>query len=207
MRKALAFAAFIGFTCTAPAYAETLTNTFAESVNQKFLEAGPNWNYSTSPSGAGNDCEQNLEDAGGLIKNAVNTNLDHIQTQHNRINILDDRVDNVGALSAALGAVPSVSADSKLTCGFGAGTHSSAYAISGGCASKVSERASLNAAIATVINNGTGGSGDNISARAGFAFKLGKIDKSSATNKQLQTKVLKLENTVKALIARLDQIN
>ena len=142
-----------------------------------------------------------------MIKNAVNTNLDHIQTEHNWINIIDDRVDNVGALSAALGAFPSISADSNLTCGLGAGAHSSAYAISGGCASKISERASLNAAIATVINNDAGGSGDNISARAGFTFKLGKIEKSPATSKQLQEKVLQLENTVKVLMARLDQIN
>ena len=40
----------------------------------------------------------------------------------------------------------------------------------------MSERVSLNAALATVINNQTGDTDDNLSARAGFTFRLGKID-------------------------------
>ena len=91
---------------------------------------------------------------------------------------VEKSIDNVGALSAALGSVPAISADSQFTCGFGAGTHSSAYALSGGCASRVSDRVSVNAALATVINNHTGDSDDNLSARAGFTFRLGKIDHS-----------------------------
>ena len=90
---------------------------------------------------------------------------------------VEKSIDNVGALSAALGSVPAISADSQFTCGF-AGTHSSAYALSGGCASRVSDRVSVNAALATVINNHTGDSDDNLSARAGFTFRLGKIDDS-----------------------------
>ena len=91
---------------------------------------------------------------------------------------VEKSIDNVGALSAALGSVPAISADSQFTCGFGGGTHSSAYALSGGCASRVSDRVSVNAALATVINNHTGDSDDNLSARAGFTFRLGKIDDS-----------------------------
>ena len=91
---------------------------------------------------------------------------------------VEKSIDNVGALSAALGSVPAISADSPFTCGFGAGTHSSAYALSAGCASRVSDRVSLNAALATVVNNHTGDKDDNLSARAGFTFKLGKVDDS-----------------------------
>ena len=91
---------------------------------------------------------------------------------------VEKSIDNVGALSAALGSVPAISADSQFTCGFGAGTHSSAYALSGGCASRVSDRVSVNAALATVFNNHTGDSDDNLSARTGFTFRLGKIDDS-----------------------------
>lgn len=91
---------------------------------------------------------------------------------------VEKSIDNVGALSAALGSVPTVSADSQFTCGFGGGTHSSAYAFSGGCASRVSDRVSVNAALATVVNNHTGDADDNLSARAGFTFRLGKIDDS-----------------------------
>ena len=120
---------------------------------------------------------------------------------------VEKSIDNVGALSAALGSVPAISADSQFTCGFGAGTHSSAYALSGGCASRVSDRVSVNAALATVINNHTGDSDDNLSARAGFTFRLGKIDNSPkvAARKaaELHDKVAKLEERNESLLALL----
>ena len=120
---------------------------------------------------------------------------------------VEKSIDNVGALSAALGSVPAISADSQFTCGFGAGTHSSAYALSGGCASRVSDRVSVNAALATVINNHTGDSDDNLSARAGFTFRLGKIDDSPkvAARKaaELHDKVAKLEERNESLLALL----
>ena len=110
-----------------------------------------------------------------------------------------------GTEPRALGSVPAISADSQFTCGFGAGTHSSAYALRGGCASRVSDRVSVNAALATVINNHTGDSDDNLSARAGFTFKLGKIDDSPkvAARKaaELHDKVAKLEESNQALAA------
>ena len=118
---------------------------------------------------------------------------------------VEKSIDNVGALSAALGSVPTISADSKVTCGLGGGTHSSAYAVSGGCASKVSERISLNAAVATVFNNHTGDFDDNLSARAGFTFRLGKIDDSPkvAARKaaELRDEVAKLREENKAMRA------
>ena len=120
---------------------------------------------------------------------------------------VEKSIDNVGALSAALGSVPTVSADSQFTCGFGGGTHSSAYAFSGGCASRVSDRVSVNAALATVVNNQTGDTDDNLSARAGFTFRLGKIDDSPkvAARKaaELHDKVAKLEERNESLIALL----
>ena len=120
---------------------------------------------------------------------------------------VEKSIDNVGALSAALGSVPTVSADSQFTCGFGGGTHSSAYAFSGGCASRVSDRVSVNAALATVVNNQTGDADDNLSARAGFTFRLGKIDDSPkvAARKaaELHDKVAKLEERNESLIALL----
>ena len=130
---------------------------------------------------------------------------------------IEKSIDNVGALSAALGSVPAISADSPFTCGFGAGTHSYAYAISGGCASKVTERLSLNAALATVVNNHTGDPEDNLTARAGFAFKLGKIDespkvvarKAAALHDQvveLRKENLQQKHLNKALLARLERL-
>ena len=123
---------------------------------------------------------------------------------------VEKSIDNVGALSAALGSVPTISPDSKLTCGFGAGTHSSAYAVSGGCASRVSERISLNAAVATVFNNHTGNFDDNLSARAGFTFRLGQIDDTPkvAAQKaaQLHDEVAKMREENSILLARLQKL-
>ena len=156
-----------------------------------------------------------LKESGGRQKmwatNAAGERIDIDITNGSRLLIngrdVEKSIDNVGALSAALGSVPAISADSPFTCGFGAGTHSSAYAISGGCASRVSDRVSVNAAIATVINNGTGDSDDNVSARAGFTFKLGNVDDSPkvAARKaaELHDKVSKLEERNERLLALL----
>ena len=123
---------------------------------------------------------------------------------------VEKSIDNVGALSAALGSVPTISADSKFTCGFGAGTHSSAYAVSGGCASRVSERISLNAAVATVFNNHTGDFDDNLSARAGFTFRLGQIDDTPKIAAQkaakLHDEVAKMREENAMLLARLQKL-
>ena len=123
---------------------------------------------------------------------------------------VEKSIDNVGALSAALGSVPTISPDSKLTCGLGGGTHSGAYAISSGCASKVSDRISVNAAVATVFNNHTGDFDDNLSARAGFTFRLGKIDDSPkvAAQKaaQLHDEVAKMREENAVLLARLQKL-
>ena len=123
---------------------------------------------------------------------------------------VEKSIDNVGALSAALGSVPAVSDDSQLTCGFGAGTHSSAYALSAGCASRVSDRVSVNAALATVVNNHTGDSDDNLSARAGFTFRLGRIDDSPkvAARKaaELHDEVAKMREENAMLLARLQKL-
>ena len=141
--------------------------------------------------------------------NAAGESIDIDITNGSRLLIngrdVEKSIDNVGALSAALGSVPAISADSPFTCGFGAGTHSSAYALSAGCASSVSDRVSVNAALATVINNQTGDSDDNLSARAGFTFRLGKIDESPkvAARKaaKLHDKVAKLEESNQTLAA------
>ena len=146
--------------------------------------------------------------------NAAGESIDIDITNGSRLLIngrdVEKSIDNVGALSAALGSVPTISADSQFTCGFGGGTHSSAYALSAGCASRVSDRVSLNAALATVINNHTGDNDDNLSARAGFTFKLGKVDDSPkvAARKAaaLHDEVAALRGENLALMARLERL-
>ena len=87
---------------------------------------------------------------------------------------VEQSIDNVGALSAALTALPTVPTDSPIACGFGTGTHSGNYAFSGGCASKVNEKLSFNAAASFVPGQDYQGTDNSYSARAGFVFKLGK---------------------------------
>ena len=121
---------------------------------------------------------------------------------------VEQSIDNVGALSAALTALPTVPTDSPIACGFGTGTHSGNYAFSGGCASKVNEKLSFNAAASFVPGQDYQGTDNSYSARAGFVFKLGKTSNKefiSKKEKQLDQKVsnLQTENKeLKSLIAK-----
>ena len=91
---------------------------------------------------------------------------------------VEQAIDNVGALSAALTGLPTIAQDAPLSCGAGLGTHNNSNAISGGCASKYSERLDLNVA-AAYIPKSQEYQGDNNawSGRAGFVYKFGKISK------------------------------
>ena len=71
----------------------------------------------------------------------------------------------------------------------------------------MSDRVSVNAALATVINNHTGDSDDNLSACAGFAFRLGKIDElpkvTARKASEFHDKVAKLEERNESLLVLL----
>ena len=121
---------------------------------------------------------------------------------------VEQSIDNVGALSAALTALPTVPTDSPIACGIGTGTHSGNFAFSGGCASKVNEKLSFNAAASFVPGQDYQGTDNSYSARAGFVFKLGNTSKKeliSKKEKQWDQKVsnLQIENKeLKILIAK-----
>ncbi len=121
---------------------------------------------------------------------------------------VEQSIDNVGALSAALTALPTVPTDSQIACGFVTGTHSWNYAFSGGCDSKVNEKLSFNSAASFVPGQDYQGTDNSYSARAGFVFKLGKTSKKeliSKKKKQWDQKVsnLQTENKeLKSLIAK-----
>ena len=125
---------------------------------------------------------------------------------------VEQSINNVGAMSAALTGLPTVPTDTTLACGFGSGTHGGDFAFSGGCASKVNEKLSINYA-ASMIMPGQDYSGefvDTFSARAGFIWKLGKPVKSTLISmkekKEFQTKINTLEETNKQLLARLERL-
>ena len=113
---------------------------------------------------------------------------------------IEQAIDNVGALSAALTGLPNVPQDSPLSCGVGTGTHSANFAVSAGCASRINERLAFNAAASVIPKNQEyqGIANDAWSGRLGFVFKIGKINKpamlSVKEKKALQAKVGDLQS-------------
>ncbi len=125
---------------------------------------------------------------------------------------VEQSINNVGALSAALTGLPTVPKDTTLACGLGTGTHGGDFAFSGGCASKVNEKLSINYAASMTMpgQDYAGDFEDQFSARAGFVWKLGKATKptqiSMNEKKVFETKIKTLEDKNNQLLARLERL-
>ena len=132
---------------------------------------------------------------------------------------VEQSINNVGALSAALTGLPTVPTDTTLACGLGSGTHGGDLAFSGGCASKVNEKLSINYAASMTMpgQDYAGDFEDTFSARAGFVWKLGKSvqpnlmsmkakEKMEVKINALEEKNTNLENTVSTLMAKLERL-
>ena len=125
---------------------------------------------------------------------------------------VEQSINNVGALSAALTGLPTVPTDTTLACGVGTGTHGGSVAFSGGCASKINDSLSVNYAASVNLpgQEYKGNFEDTFSARAGFVWKLGKPVKptliSLKEKKEFETQINTLEETNKQLLARLEKL-
>ena len=125
---------------------------------------------------------------------------------------VEQSINNVGALSAALTGLPTVPTETTLACGFGTGTHGGDFALSGGCASKVNEKLSINYAASMTVpgQDYAGNFEDTFSARAGFVWKLGKATKptqiSMNEKENFETKIKNLEAKNNELLARLERL-
>ena len=125
---------------------------------------------------------------------------------------VEQSINNVGALSAALTGLPTVPTDTTLACGVGTGTHGGSVAFSGGCASKLNDSLSVNYAASVNLpgQEYQGNFEDTFSARAGFVWKLGKPVKptliSLKEKKEFETQINTLEETNKQLLARLEKL-
>ena len=120
-------------------------------------------------------------------------------------------INNVGALSAALTGLPTVPTDTNLACGIGSGTYAGDFAFSGGCASKLNKNLAINyAASLTLPSKSDIGYSDTFSARAGFVWKLGKATKptqiSMNEKKVFEAKIKTLEDKNNQLLARLERL-
>ena len=146
------------------------------------------------------------DDGGNLIPIDVRTKL--------LINGRDveQSINNVGAMSAALTGLPTVPVDTNLACGVGTGTHGGDFAFSGGCASKVNENLSVNYAASMIMpsQDFAGDFEDQFSARAGFVWKLGKSNEptkiSLNESKELKKEVQDLKAKNANLLARLEKL-
>ena len=91
--------------------------------------------------------------------------------------------------------------NTTLACGLGTGTHGGNFAFSGGCASKINEKLSINYAASMNLpgQDYVGAFEDTFSARAGFVWQLGESNKptliSMNQKKDIDVKISKLENT------------
>ena len=124
---------------------------------------------------------------------------------------VDQAIDNVGALSAALTGLPTIPEDSPLSCGVGFGSHSGSNAISGGCASRFNERLSFNLAGAIIPSEQDYQGEDNSwSGRAGFVFKLGRIENTKpltrADRNSLNSEIIELKSTNLELLDKIDDL-
>ena len=121
---------------------------------------------------------------------------------------VEQSINNVGALSAALTGLPTVPTNTTLACGVGTGTHGGDFAFSGGCASKVNDKLSINYAASMTIpgQDYAGDFEDKFSARAGFIWKLGKSVKptqiSMKETKELKEEIADLKENNKNIIAQ-----
>ncbi len=125
---------------------------------------------------------------------------------------VEQSINNVGALSAALTGLPTVPTETTLACGLGTGTHGGDFAFSGGCASKLNEKFSINYAASITMpgQDYAGNFEDTFSARAGFVWKLGKAIKptqiSMKEKENLKNKIESLEGKNKQLLSRLERL-
>ena len=142
--------------------------------------------------------------------NNISTNANNIETNRKNINDLGFGVAGATALTAALSSLPVAAENAPLSCGLGTGGYSSRFAIGVGCASKLSDRISVNVGGAHVFGgsaNYGGGSLDTVSARAGLVIKLGTIHKpSSITKEELQSQLDGVRQENKKLLARLERL-
>ena len=128
---------------------------------------------------------QNIStNAGNIESNRKNisTNAGNIETNRQNINDLGYGVAGATASTAALSSLPIAADDAPFSCGVGTGGYSSRFAVGIGCASRLSDRLSVNVGGSHVFGGSSsygGGSLDTVAARGGFVFKLGTIHKRS----------------------------
>ena len=148
---------------------------------------------------------------GTSVMGSIEENAEDIETNRKNINDLGYGVAGATALTAALSSLPIAADDAPFSCGVGTGGYSSRFAVGIGCASRLSDRLSVNVGGSHVFggsSNYGGGSLDTLAARAGMVFKLGTIHKSSNRKvEQLQSQLDQVRQKSEESIVRLEREN
>lgn len=147
-----------------------------------------------------------VEEDGTLKRSSVSNEM--LEGFDGRINTLGDGIAASTALTSAMGALPTISPDSKMTCGVGTGAYSGATAIALGCASRISDRLSVNIGGSKVLQGSSSygygsGSLDSFAARAGLVIRLGKLQTPGNSNSLLKSEINTLKDQNKSLMGRL----
>ena len=154
--------------------------------------------------------EENTEDIETNRQN-ISTNAGNIETNRKNINDLGYGVAGATALTAALSSLPIAADDAPFSCGVGTGAYSSRFAVGIGCASRLSDRLSINVGGSHVFggsSNYGSGSLDTLAARAGMVFKIGTIHKSSNIKvEELQLQLDEVKQNSEESIVRLEREN
>ena len=141
----------------------------------------------------------------------IAVNVDKIETNRKNINDLGFGVAGATALTAALSSLPIAAENSPFSCGFGSGGYSSRFALGIGCASRLSDRLSVNFGGSHVFGGSSsygGGSLDTFVARAGMMFKLGTIHQSSDKKvEELKVQIDELKKKSADIMERLEREN
>ena len=137
-----------------------------------------------------------VEDDGTLKRSSVS--IEMLEGFDGRVNELGDGVAASTALTSAMGALPVISPDSKLTCGVGTGAYSGATAVALGCATRINDRFSMNIGGSKVLQGSSSydygsGSLDSFAARAGLVMRLGKLHRPNSTGEELQARLQQVE--------------
>ncbi len=102
----------------------------------------------------------------------INGRLNNIESALGTVN---SQIQNVGAIAAALSAIPNLTTDSqRYGCGVGAGGYGSGWAGAAGCAAKIGSNVWMNGALAFTNSLDTGfGSTPSVAGRIGLFYQWG----------------------------------
>ena len=139
-----------------------------------------------------------LSVSGRQLENSINTKIPRLEDAARG---LGQAVQNVGAVAAALSAVPELTLqkDEPVRCGVGAGGFGSQYAAAAGCAARITNRVHVNGALSLAPSvDYAYGSTSSVAGRVGISFPLGPIHQDVTADRPDSELISQLQEENKA---------